>query len=155
MKRLIFGFCILLYFGAFSQGKVNVKLSQKQSYCGGARPSEEILERYKKPLPYVNKKLIIVSSNGKIDSTTTDTKGALKLKLKPGSYKLYEAWRYRKRTPDGTTINDFDTSCLAQVWQKPDITIDVQKRKQVLTIDLDPVYCPHTIPCLNNPHIPE
>lgn len=155
MKKLSFIIFLFIPFVQFSQKNVNWELTQDQKYCGGARPTDEILAQYEKPLIYANKKLIIVSSNGKIDSVKTNSKGILKIKLKPGSYKLYEPWRYHKRTPDGTDISNFDKDCLEKTWQKVDISIDTQKKKQVLMIDLDPAFCQHEIPCLKNPHMPE
>jgi len=155
MKTLIATFFLVVSLSVFSQKNVYLELSQEQKYCGGAKPSPEILARYEKPLPYINKKLILVSANGKTDSVKTNSKGILKIKLKPGSYKLYEPWRYHKKTPDGNDISYFDLECLTQQWEKVDITIDTKKKKQNIIIDLDPVFCPHEIPCIKNPNLPE
>lgn len=150
-----FLFLLLLPFSFFSQTKVNVEILQKFNYCGGAKPPAEILAQYEKPRPYANKKLIIVSANGKTATTTTDSNGYLKVKLKPGSYKLYEEWRYKKSTPDGSDIKNFDKACLQTAWAKVDITINAQKKTQEIKVTIDDAYCQHTIPCLTNPHLPE
>lgn len=155
MKNISFTILLFIPLLQFSQKNVYWELTQDQKYCGGAKPNAEILAQYEKPVLYANKKLIIVSASGKIDSTTTNSKGILKIKLKPGSYKLYEPWRYHKRTPDGTDVNNFDKDCLAKTWEKVDIAITTQKKKQQLIIDIDPVFCQHEIPCLKNPHMPE
>jgi hypothetical protein len=146
---LLFPFCL------FSQQKIKLELKQQYEYCGGARPSPEILAKYEKPLPYANRKLIMVSASGKIDSVQTDANGKLNLKLKDGTYNLYEAWRYYKRTPDGNSFNSYDTSCLVNHWAKVDVTIFIKKRNSKITSNIDKAYCPHTIPCLRNPHLPE
>ncbi len=155
MRKLNFIILLFIPLIQFSQKNVYLELAQEQKYCGGAKPPKEILAQYEKPLPYADKKLIIVSSNGKVDSTKTDAKGVLKLKLKSGSYKLYEPWRYHKTSPDGTDIKKYDTECLKNVWSKVDISIDTKKKKQVIKVDLDPVFCMHEIPCILNPQYPQ
>jgi hypothetical protein len=151
--RLIF--LLLLPFSLLSQTKVNIQILQKLSYCGGAKPPKEILDQYAIPKPFANKKFILVSANGKTCSATTDANGYLKIKLKAGSYKGYEAWRYNKKTPDGTDAKNFDMECLKQAWQKADLTIDAQKTSQNVVVNIDDAYCPHSIPCLLNPQYPQ
>ena len=148
-------FFLLLPFCLLSQTKVNVQIMQKRIYCGGARPNPEILAEQEKPQPFALKKLVIVSANGKTCTTTTNNNGYLKIKLKAGSYKVYEAWRYNKQTPDGTDKKNFDEACLKQAWEKVDITIDAQKKTQSIKIDIDEAYCQHTVPCLLNPQLPQ
>src|SRR5574343_1683704 len=129
MKKIIYLF-ILLPFAISSQCRVNVELTQKQSYCGGAKPPPELLAQLEKPIPYANKKLVLVSANGKTTTVSTNSKGILKLKLKPGSYKLYEPWRFYKKTPDNSDIKNFDKTCLEPQWNKADVTIETQKDKK-------------------------
>jgi len=155
MKKIIQLICLCLPLTQFSQSKVYLELAQKQNYCGGAKPPAEVLAALEKPLPYADKKLIIVSATGKIDSTKTDSKGVLKIKLKRGSYKLYEPWRYHKLAPDGTVLANLDHECLKKTWEKVDISIDTKKKKQQIVVNLDEVFCPHSKPCLLNPQLPE
>jgi len=151
MRILLF---LLLPFSLLSQTKVNIQILQKYNYCGGAKPNPTILAEYEKPRPFANKKMVIVSANGKTCKATTNANGYLKIKLKAGSYKVYEAWRYNKQTPDGTDSKNFDAECLKLAWDKVDMTIDAQKKSQSIKIDIDDAYCPHTIPCLLNPQYP-
>ncbi|MBP7810165.1 MAG: hypothetical protein KA163_12785 [Bacteroidia bacterium] len=153
MKALLFLF--LLPFSLLSQTKVNVQIMQKGTYCGGARPNPEILANHEAPKPFANKKFVLVSANGKTCTVTTNAKGYFKVKLKAGSYKGYEAWRYYKKTPDGTDAKNFDMECLKGSWEKVDMTIDAQKKTQSIKIDIDDAYCNHTIPCLLNPQYPQ
>ena len=148
-------FLLLLPFSLLSQTKVNIQILQKHNYCGGAKPPAEILAQYDKPKPYAGKKLVIVSANGKTVTAVTNPEGYLKIKLKAGAYKVYEDWRYYKKTPDGTDSKNFDSECLKLAWQKVDITIDAQKKTQSIKIDIDEAYCMHTIPCLINPQYPQ
>jgi hypothetical protein len=152
MRTLLF---LLLPFSLLAQTKVNIQILQKQTYCGGARPNPEILAELEKPIPFANKKLVLVSANGKICKTTTTADGYLKIKLKAGSYKVYEAWRYNKKTPDGTDAKNFDTECLKQNWGKVDMIIDAKPDAQSIKIDIDDAYCQHTMPCLLNPQYPQ
>jgi hypothetical protein len=147
-------FLLLFPLSLLSQTKVNIQILQKHNYCGGAKPSAEILAQYDAPKPFANKKLVIVSANGKTCKATTNANGYLKIKLKAGSYKVYEAWRYNKQTPDGTDAKNFDADCLKLAWEKVDMTIDAQKKSQSIKIDIDDAYCQHTIPCLLNPQFP-
>ncbi len=150
-----FIFLLLLPLGLLSQTKVNIQIMQKGTYCGGARPNPEILAQHETPKPFANKKFVLVSANTKTCTVTTNANGYLKIKLKPGSYKVYEAWRYYKKTPDGSDMKNFDQECLKSAWEKVDGTIDAQKKSQSVIIDVDAVYCSHTIPCLLNPLYPQ
>jgi hypothetical protein len=152
MKAL---FLLLFPFTLLSQTKVSIQILQVQHYCGGIKPPKETLDELAKPKPYANKQFVFVSSKGKTCKATTDANGYLKIKLKAGSYKGYEAWRFNKKTPDGTLEKNFDTECLKKAWEKVDITIDAQKSTQNVKIDIDEAYCPHTIPCILNPKYPE
>lgn len=152
MRALFF---FLLPFSLLAQTKVNVQILQKYNYCGGAKPPAEILAQYDKPRPFANKKLVVVSANGKTCKATTNANGYLKIKLKAGSYKVYEAWRYNKQTPDGTDAKNFDAECLKLAWEKVDMTIDAKPKAQTIKIDIDDAYCQHTTPCLLNPQYPQ
>ena len=91
--------CIILcnVVASFGQKKtVLVSLSYYQPYCGGARPSRDMQEEATKPKPYANKMVIVISAAGKVDSVKSNTNGVIKLRLKRGTYKIYETWRYYK-----------------------------------------------------------
>lgn len=147
-------FLLLLPLSIFCQTKVYVQIMQKHNYCGGARPNAEILSQYEKPRPFANKKLVIVSENGKACKVKTNTNGFFKAKLKPGMYKIYESWRYSKQTPDGSDMKNFDSECLKTTWEKVDGTLKVEIKSWTSEITIDEAYCPHTIPCLLNPQYP-
>lgn len=152
MKVLFF---FLLPFSLLSQTKVNVQILQTQHYCGGIKPPKEILDQYAIPKPYANKKFVLVSANGKTCKVKTDANGYLKVKLKAGSYKGYEEWRYTKSVPEGNDLTKYDPQCLQENWKKVDLTIEAQKKTQNVVVTIDEAYCPHTIPCLLNPTFPE
>lgn len=139
----------------FSQTKIKLELKQKFNYCGGAKPSQEIMDSYKDPKPYANKKLIIVSSKGKIDSVTTTAEGFFEKTLKNGDYKIYEPWNYFKGTPNGEPMANFDIECLKKIWRKPCITITVKFKSVKSSIKIDEAYCNYQMPCIKNPQYPE
>lgn len=141
---------LLSGFACFSQKKnVTLKITYTEPYCGGARPTKEIEAESKKPKPYAKKTIVILSNAGKADSVKTNSSGTLKLKLKPGTYKLFEAWRYYKASPNGMPLADFDAECLKTEWQKEIILITVAAKTSSCTPKNDIVtFCPWAIPCM-------
>lgn len=150
--RLKTGLIIFLFSGCacFAQKKqVTVNITYTQPYCGGARPSKEIEEESRKARPYAKKKIMIVPEKGKACSAKTSATGELKLKLKPGTYKLFEDWRYYKRSPNGGALSDFDTECLKTEWQRELFVITVTETNQESAQKNDIImHCPWAVPCL-------
>ena len=85
----------------FSQKRINksshfsiVKgvVNQTNSYCGGARPPDDLLEELAKPKPLTNYKLYIKKNTPSIidaiimDSVITDKNGRFNIRLKKGNY---------------------------------------------------------------------
>lgn len=60
-----------------------------ESYCGGARPSEELEQQLSTPHPYINKTIYLVSANGKIESLKTNESGQTIISNEIGSYNLF------------------------------------------------------------------
>jgi hypothetical protein len=141
----------LLFAGtACSQKKMQkIKISYVQPYCGGARPSPEILAEAEKIRPYVNKTIILISATGKVDSAKTDTAGYIHKKLATGKYKLYEPWRYYKKTQSGDKVTDFDKECLKKEWTRPFMEVTVTKNSLTQKSDSPIIlYCSWDAPCL-------
>lgn len=129
--------------------QINLQITCMQPYCGGARPSAEMLAEAQKPKPFANKTIIIVTAKGKADSVKTNTNGELVLKLKKGNYKIYESWRYYKKGAGGLKIADFDKECLKNEWKKEIKEIIVSK-KEFKVIDKNVIVedCPWNLPCI-------
>ena len=129
--------------------QINLQITCMQHYCGGARPSAEMLAEAQKPKPFANKTIIIVSAKGKADSVKTNTNGELVLKLKKGNYKIYESWRYYKKAAGGIKIADFDKECLKNEWKK-EIKEIVVSKKEFKVIDKNVIVedCPWNLPCI-------
>ncbi|MCC6370269.1 MAG: hypothetical protein IT236_04615 [Bacteroidia bacterium] len=134
----------------FGQKKaVTVKLNYYQPYCGGARPSRDMEAEAQKPKPYANYMVIIVSDKGSVDSVKTNIEGEIKTKLKPGTYKVFEKWRYYKSTPDGNAVANYDKECLKTEWGKETGVITVTKKTSGFTETNNIVFdCAWKLPCL-------
>lgn len=134
---------------------VTGQINFKQSYCGGARPSAEILAQATKSKPYADKMVMIVSQKGKVDSVKTDANGTFKTTLKAGTYRVFEAWRYYKKATGGMLVGDFDAECLKKEWKKEIKEIIVTK-KETKVLDKNEIVevCPWDLPCIIDSHKP-
>lgn len=141
---------LLLTLSVSCQKKLHkIKVTCIRPYCGGARPTPEILADAEKIKPYNNEKIIIVSSKGKADSATTNSEGIISKKLARGSYKLYLPWQFYKKSPDGQPLSHFDKNCLEKEWVKPILEVTVTKNSITQTSD-SPIMikCEYNPPCI-------
>lgn len=128
--------------------KISLTINYYKPYCGGARPTEEMEKDAQTPKPYTNKTVVIISESGKIDSVKTDASGVIKLKLKAGTYKLYETWRFYKKTPDNTDLIRFEADCLKEEWAKEFQILTVTKKSFSTQEKLNITeFCDYQIPC--------
>ncbi len=147
---LAFSFC-----SCAQKKELTQKISFIQPYCGGARPTAQMEEDARKAKPYANKSIIIISEKGKADSVKTDKDGSFKKTLKIGKYKLYEAWRYYKKTPDGSSMTEFDLACLKLEWQKEFKVINITKEKIMEEEKFEiNAKCPYSSPCVLEKYLP-
>lgn len=72
--------------------KVTGQVMHTRAYCGGAAPSDEMLQRYRTPLPLPGLKIYLRSGRTNVitrpllDSTTTDAEGRFTFNLPNGEY---------------------------------------------------------------------
>lgn len=135
--------------------KGNVK--QTSSYCGGARPSQEMLDEFATPKPFPNKTFYVLKgktnnlSNKIIATFTTDTNGNFSFKLPPGTYSiLVEEQTKPIKAQDYTnkyqTVND---KCLQRWWQKPYYLLIVKNKNKPLNFIFNHrCYINNDIPCI-------
>jgi len=147
-------------FAGISQKKsLTLTITYTEPYCGGARPTKEIEEATQTPKPYAKKTVVIVSESGKLCVVKTNSAGVLKVKLKEGSYKVYESWRYYKQAPAPNQLKDMDSECLKSEWQKEIYTIKIGPQgNEVVSKNEIVIYCPWAVPCLlesAKPQMPE
>lgn len=132
---------------------VTITVNFTRPYCGGARPTPEMIKAASEPRPYANKTLVWVSEKGKADSAKTNEKGILKLKAAKGTYKLYEAWRYYQKSPNNGVMTQYDTECLKVEWKKECYSIVVGNKITVNEISQIIEFCAHAQPCLKDENI--
>jgi hypothetical protein len=88
--------------------KVAVSVMFKNTYCGGAAPSQSILDQYKTEYPLTNTTIALQDTcgYGKIIKIRTNSKGVIKTKLRAGTYNYFMTKKYNK-----TLGFDFTSSC--------------------------------------------
>jgi hypothetical protein len=157
MRNVLVFFCPLFitFLSCAPKKELSLKLTYTSNYCGGARPTEEMENGASKPRAYADRSVIIISEKGKIDSVRTNSEGVLKKKLRAGSYKLFEPWRYNLFTPENLPIDAFDRECLKNEWQKQMFQVTISK-EEVKTISVTPIifFCPWAAPCLLQQEVP-
>jgi hypothetical protein len=87
MKYFFLLFCLSLSVLAFSQQKIKVQINYINSYCGGARPTDEIIAKYNTTNKLANFKIKLVGK--KIIHVLTDSVGCFSCKLKLGNYFIF------------------------------------------------------------------
>lgn len=143
------------YLSAQKKQTISIVVKYIQPYCGGAKPTEEMEAEAQKPKPYADMNVVLFGPGKKCKTFKTGKNGELSLKLKPGNYKLYEYWKYRKLAPNSMPAGEFDPLCLEQEWKKEFLSIQVSEKgfdiTEIYTIS---AYCPHTLPCIIQTHLP-
>jgi hypothetical protein len=115
---LAFTFLQLIIFG---QQPVKVFVSYTNSYCGGARPTDEILNKYNTPKKFTNFKIKLVGK--KTSVVVTDTAGCFTHKLKPGKYIVFLTDENNKNL-----FTNYDPFCV-KMLQAPYADLLIQKGK--------------------------
>lgn len=87
MRKLIPYLFVISSFTLFAQQKVKIHVTFTNQYCGGAAPTDEILESYNKPQNLSD--FIILIEGKKHFKVKTDSTGTVKVALKAGIYKVY------------------------------------------------------------------
>lgn len=146
-----FSLYLLLLLGLQTLGqtrKVRLKLFQYKPYCGEATSKKELKKSPDRAISYVNKTLICISDEQKIDTVKTDSKGYLILTLHYGSYHFYEPWKYYHKKPPEHINSDLDPVCLTKEWETFDLKVNVSKKTITVANNLLLPLCPDKFPCL-------
>ena len=117
-------------------------VEQTSSYCGGARPSQEMLDKLARPKVYPNKKFYI--RQGKINRTeakivtrfTTDSTGKFTIQLKPGTYSIIVEEQLYSVDPNKyeNENQQVDRKCLDEWWAKSYYLL-VIKNKNIIDLN--------------------
>lgn len=145
---ILTGLVILNFYGC-AQKKVMLEVKYFQPYCGGARPTPEIEKDAQTPKAYASQMIYFVSQKGTVDSVKTNEVGIFYKQFKPGVYKCYESWRFKKQTPDLSSADRFDKDCLKTEWNKEFMIITVTKVKVTSEYKNQIInHCDYNLPCL-------
>jgi hypothetical protein len=148
MKQLILLLSCIAFFsyGQEQQKKKTTKylisglITSTSSYCGGARPSDEMLADIATPRPFPSKTIYI--KKGEVNSQkkkivlvlTTDTNGRFQAKLPLGKYLIvdenkkdlkYYNQLLKKYKVETTNFEAVDTVCLKKWYSKPDYVLKI------------------------------
>lgn len=115
-------------------------VTQTADYCGGARPTEEILEELSKPKPLANHIIYVKlgwfneSAKPVYRKIRCDQNGRFRIKLRVGaSYSFLDEW---KGTPFVAPANSefvtWDIACLRDRYARPDYLLKVKKKNNPL-----------------------
>jgi hypothetical protein len=158
----------------FSQKRINksshfsiVKgiVNQTNSYCGGARPPDDLLKELAKPKPLTNYKLYIKKNTPSIidaiimDSVITDKNGRFALKMPKGNYIFVDSI-YKDREHynqmvrlilnDNENYSNLDTNCLLNRFNTPLLDFKITRKNQLLKPIRIHRNCDYNkIPCVN------
>lgn len=136
------------------------KIIQKSTYCGGARPSPELLESFKTPKPLKNFKVYLKAGKTNADnakviaSTSTDELGRYSFNVQAGDYVLVSETQLNRSNFDGSTKSKYlkitDEACLQAWYEKGMMTCTIKDRNQENPDHLINKKCdvPEGMPCL-------
>jgi len=144
-------------FQSFAQKKLKVEVEFKYTKpdCEAAKHNKGTDAAGKPETPLTDCKFYIYFNNKCIDTIRTSENGTAIVRLLPGKYLLYEAWKHFKKTPDGSPISDFYNDCLQKEWKKPNYVLNISENN--LTMDYNDVSasrCPNQYACLKVRHLP-
>jgi len=133
------------------------KVTTTTDYCGGARPSEEMLEQMRTPKPAIKKAIFIKYGTVNSEKTRlikriiTDSNGMFSVKLKKGyTYQFLEEWQcVGFKMPQATEWVKWDEKCLRARYVTPNFVLNTKKPKQ-----RDITFNYH-LPCFYNPYCGE
>lgn len=156
LKKIGIVFVLFFNIAALAQSKkrIEIMIEESISYCGGAAPTEEVLEPFKKRKPYAFKTVYVYKGDKCVDSLITDSAGWIKRKIKKGKYKIYLPYKHFKTVPYGI-VAEYDMVCLQKEWSVPDGTLDVSWKGMVFVNKrIGHTFCPWQYNCLKERHIP-
>ncbi|HEV7230798.1 MAG TPA: hypothetical protein VGO45_05690 [Bacteroidia bacterium] len=147
-RHIFFSLLIFLVFSENIYSQKNSKqytvsgtITQTHSYCGGARPSDEMLARLNTPAPYAGKKLYIRYGNQNsskkkiIRIISADSAGHFKIQLPSGTYciiqdeqiKRLDIEHFKKQE---TEYLKLDENCLKNWWSQCFTTFEVKSENK-------------------------
>ena len=135
--------------------KVSGTVTATYSYCGGARPSEEMLAELKRPKPMAEKKLFIKTGNSNsknnqaLKSFITDADGHFTIELEKGLYCIVEENKSAGfKIPVADADHKWDMDCLTKAYEQCDYQLNISsKPTDTITINFS-IPCEWNKPCV-------
>ena len=161
--------CLILLSFNSAQSERKVKkysvagvITGTSNYCGGARPSDEMLADIATPKPIPNKKIYI--KKGEINSfknkilltLITDSAGKFQAKLPPGKYLIVDGDKkdmtyynqlLKEHKEQTKNFDAVDSTCLNEWYLKPDFTFEV-KHTEIKNISVNYHKACFNLPCI-------
>jgi len=119
---------IFLQLNLFSQQKVKVRVTYTNSYCGGARPTDEVLQKYNAPQPLSDYKIKLLCKKNNV--VKTDSSGSFIHKLNVGKYLIFLTEEKNK-----TLFLNYSSDCI-KMTQTPYGELIVEKGKTEYLVNL-------------------
>jgi hypothetical protein len=170
-KIFFIALCVVLamacsWNGVFASREVVVefRLKQTAAYCGGARPSDEMLAELAMPKPLANVQFYVKSGSindpnaPALISSFSDHEGVAFVPLKPGKYLVvfedkqdwtqYNQWK--KQFENSTDAHSpVDTLCLRKWIQEPEAVFEVRVDSALVVEIIQKQKCFwNAVPCL-------
>ncbi len=145
--------------GSSTKFFIKGKVTQTWSYCGGAAPTEEILEQCERPQPYNGK--VFFLRKGKVNSIsepvvlsfTVNASGTFSFQLPSGVYSIFQEPQLKpfnkKEYPLGSYTNE-EIECLKKWWMQPYYVLEI-KEKDITNLKFEfhhECFAINDIPCL-------
>lgn len=129
MMKFLVVVLVFFQFALLGQQQVRVFVSYTNSYCGGARPTDEILLKYNTAHKLSNFKIKL--SGKKISLITTDSLGFFTCKLKPGNYFIFLTEEKNKNI-----ITNYNPDCI-KMLKTAYAELHIEKGKSTYDVKLN------------------
>jgi hypothetical protein len=154
MMRILLSFLLLSFISKSQTKLVKLTFEETRTYCGGAAPTQEILESLKQKKPFAYKMLYVYSKGKCIDSLKTDSSGIVNKKMKLGKYDLFLPWKHFKTAPVGT-LSEYNLDCMKKEWLIADGILNVSaKNVEFTNKQIGHEICFYQYNCLLQRHLP-
>jgi hypothetical protein len=131
---------------------VKIKATTTSNYCGGAAPSDDMVEKLKTPRGINGTTFYIISGSANkanrkiIDSFITDDLGEANIKLRAGTFAIITSEQkasFKNKTNDD--YQTWDNACLLKRWQTPQVIFKSAAKKNISFNIEKP--CQWSMPC--------
>jgi len=135
---------------------VTGSIMQTTSYCGGAQPTQKILDSFNTPKGIPFGKLFVKSGAKNIEGApvieriNADANGNFSVYLPEGKYCFVEEWKIKPfKLPLNNVNHKVDSTCFRNLYDSPDFSLNItNKNIHHLEIILHRT-CPDKQPCVS------